>query len=71
MSDAARPDGLTLDYAYDSAGRLSNLTIPRGATSGQFVYSYDANSGYLSSITAPNNVNLAYSYNKDLLTSSL
>ena len=59
-----RPDGQTIDYAYDAAGRLSTLTMPTGAIS----YAYKAGSGQLASIAAPDGVNLAYTYDGALLT---
>lgn len=65
IKQITRPDGQTLDYNYDAAGRLDTFTIPRG----QFNYSYDATSGYLSDLTAPENVNLSYGYEGDLLES--
>jgi len=58
-----RPDGQTIDYAYDSFGRLSALTMPTGA----ITYGYKAGSGQLASIAAPDGVNLAYSYDGALL----
>jgi RHS repeat-associated protein len=53
-----RPDGQTIAAGYDSAGRLSALTIARGILD----LSYDASTGNLASITAPGGVGLAYSY---------
>ena len=58
-----RPDGQTIDYAYDAAGRLASLAMPTGA----ITYGYKAGSGQLASIAAPDGVNLAYSYDGALL----
>ena len=57
------PDGLTLSFAYDGAGRLSTLTLPDG----QLSYGYDATTGKLSSVTNPDGT-VSYSYNGRLLT---
>ena len=62
-TQTTRPDGGILSRTYDSAGRLSNLTIPIG----QYGYAYDSVSR-LSSITAPSGVGIGYSYNGSLLT---
>ncbi len=58
-----RPDGQTLDWIYDSAGRLQTLSAPHGDTA----YSYDS-AGRLQSLTAPDNVMLSYGYDGSLLT---
>ncbi|TAN67540.1 MAG: PASTA domain-containing protein, partial [Methylobacter sp.] len=58
-----RPDGQTLDWIYDSAGRLQTLTAPHGDTA----YSYDS-AGRLQSLAAPDNVVLSYGYDGSLLT---
>jgi YD repeat-containing protein len=43
-----RPDGQTIDPAYDAAGRLSTVTLP--GTQGDLVYVYSATTGRLASI---------------------
>jgi len=53
-----RPDSKTLDYVYDTAGRLDSLIIPRGS----YTYGYDANTGQINSITSPTSGVLSYSY---------
>ncbi len=58
-----RPDGQTLDWIYDSAGRLQTLSAPHGATA----YSYDS-AGRLQSLAVPDNVMLSYGYDGSLLT---
>jgi RHS repeat-associated protein len=64
LTRTTRPDGKIIDSGYDSAGRLSTLTIPRG----QFVYAYDPTRGQLTSITAPDSGLLSYSYDGFILT---
>ena len=59
-----RPDGKTIAYGYDSAGRPSTLTIARGT----FAYSYDAAKGSLTSISAPGGIGTAYTYDGNLPT---
>jgi RHS repeat-associated protein len=59
-----RPDGQRLDFGYDSAGRLSTLTLPTG----QISYAYNATTGKLTGITSPNDGALAYTYNGALLS---
>ena len=44
-----RPDGTTVDLAYDSAGRVSMIATPDGQTT----FGYHPNSGNLLTITAP------------------
>ena len=60
-----RPDGEVVSSAYDLAGRLQTLTIPRGS----FEYSYDGASGKLTSVTGPGNSSRSYSYQGLLLAS--
>ncbi len=63
VTQITRPDGGVLDYGYDSAGRLSTLSIPAG----QYGYSYNG-VGKLDSITAPGGGTLDYAYSGALLT---
>jgi len=53
-----RPDAQTLSLSYDSAGRLSTQTMPRGVTT----YGYNASTGHLDTITAPDLGTLSYTY---------
>jgi RHS repeat-associated protein len=64
LTRITRPDGQILDFAYDSAGRLSGLTIP----SGQLSYAYNATTRKLTRITAPDGGTLDYAYDGALLT---
>src|SRR5262249_13177360 len=60
----ARPDGTPIDLDYDSAGRLSTITHPRG----QMALSYHLTTGNLASIADPNSGTVAYAYDGSLLT---
>ena len=64
LTQITRPDGQTVVYGYDSAGRLSSTTIGRGIMG----YGYDALTGNLAFITAPGGISLAYSYDGFLPT---
>jgi len=59
-----RPDGQTIAYGYDSAGRLHTETIARGT----LTYGYDPATGNLTSMTAPGGIGLTYGYDGILLT---
>jgi RHS repeat-associated protein len=59
-----RPDGQTIAYGYDSAGRRATLSIARGAVS----YAYDPVTGNPTSLQAPGGIGLAYGYDGALLT---
>lgn len=61
-----RPDGQIIDLVYDSAGRLSALTVPNGV----YGYSYDATTGNLTGFTAPGGETLTDSYDGSLLKDS-
>jgi RHS repeat-associated protein len=58
------PDGTSITFGYDSAGRMGSVTIPRGT----FQFGYDAATGNLSGVTAPGGIGLAYSYDGSLPT---
>ncbi|MBI5024959.1 MAG: hypothetical protein HZC18_08215 [Candidatus Omnitrophica bacterium] len=53
-----RPDAQMLNLNYDTAGRLSTMTFPRGT----LTYNYNAATGNLSGITAPGGVGLSFDY---------
>jgi RHS repeat-associated protein len=59
-----RPDGQTIDFTYNSAGRLSLQTMPHGT----LTYSYNASTGKVASIADPDGGSLAFTYNGALLT---
>ena len=65
LTRVLRPDSTEIDMAYDSAGRLSTVTIPRGT----YACSHSATTGQVSGITSPDSVELEYSYDGSLLTS--
>lgn len=58
-----RPDGQTLTYNYDSAGRLQRITTPAGS----ITYGFDPVSSNLITITAPGGDTLTYTYDGALL----
>lgn len=64
LTKITRPDGQTLNFGYDTAGRLSVLTLPTGEIS----YAYSPATGKITGITAPDNGTLSYTYNGALLT---
>ncbi len=53
-----RPDGLTIDLEYDSAGRLARQIVPNGV----YTFGYDLATGQLNRIDAPDNEALAFTY---------
>ena len=61
-----RPDGQTIDFDYDTAGRLSTLNLP----SRQLTYGYSPTTGNLTSITDSSGSSLAYTYDGSLPKSS-
>lgn len=61
-----RPDGQTIDPAYDSAGRLASITTATGATT----FAYDPTTGDLASVTAPGGEILSYGYDGSLPTTT-
>ena len=65
LTQIVRPDGQTVDTAYDPvSGRLQSLTIPRGT----YQYAYDPVSGQLATVTAPDGNVLTYGYDGFLPT---
>ena len=59
-----KPDGKTIRFAYDSAGRLGAISIARGS----YRLAYNA-AGQVSSVTAPDGGQLTSVYNGPLLSS--
>ena len=59
-----RPDGQTIGFEYDTRGRLVTVIVP----SGELAYVYDAASGNLTNIIAPDGGALTYAYDGSLLT---
>jgi len=66
LTGVTRPDGKIVSLGYDPAGRLDTVTLPRGVVD----YAYDPLTGKLSSITAPDGGQLAFSYDGPLPLSS-
>lgn len=66
LTTITRPDALTINYSYDSAGRLSTLMTP----SGTYTHSYSGATGNLTGITAPGGQTLAFAYDGSLLTNT-
>jgi RHS repeat-associated protein len=64
LKQIQRPDGQIIDYAYDTAGRISTITVPEGSYS----YDYQPVTGKLASITAPAGLALNYTFNGALPT---
>ena len=58
LTRVERPDGKEVALEYDAGGRLSAITTPRG----QLRYSYDAVSGRLTTLTAPDGGALNFAY---------
>jgi len=58
LTAVTRPDGSSVDYSYDTGGRLSQVQIPRGITT----YAYDNQKGQLTYITAPGVEELSFTY---------
>jgi len=61
---AIRPDGKTIQFAYNSKGKLELVTLPDNKTIG---YTYDDTKGLLTTITAPGGETMSYSYDGSLL----
>ena len=63
LTQVTRPDGKTIALAYDTGGRLNSRTIQRGTTS----YAYNAQTGNISSIIAPDGGVLSLTYDGSFL----
>jgi len=64
LTQIQRPDGQTVDYSYDSAGRTGSVTVPEG----NYSYSYDSSTGKLAGITTPDGLALNYTFSGALPT---
>ncbi len=63
LTQIVLPDGQTVVFNYQAtAGRLESVVLPNG----QLSYRYDVTTGNLSTITAPDNSTLSYSYDGSL-----
>ncbi len=59
-----RPDGTTIGVGYDNVGRPAAVTLGRGAITS----AYSPTTGRLTTVHAPEGVNLAFTYDGPLLT---
>ena len=66
LTTITRPDGETINYGYDSAGRLNSMATPTEAVS----YSYDSLTGNLDGASIAGGEAIAYGFNGPLPTSS-
>ncbi len=67
LTSMTRPDGSAITMSYDSAGRPTTKTFPRGTIN----YGYDPVTGVLSSLTAPDGGVLTIEYDGYLTTKSV
>ncbi len=66
LTTITRPDAKTVAFAYDTGGRVSSFTTPRGSTS----FAYDNATGNETSITAPDLGTQSFTYDGSLLLST-
>ncbi len=66
LTKILRPDGKTIEFGYDTAGRLSSVTTPTE----KIEYTYDAKTGNLDSEKSTDGEGLAYTYNGPLPVAS-
>jgi RHS repeat-associated protein len=64
LETVSRPDGVTVGYGYDSAGRLLTTTYPQGT----ITLAYNPTTGQLASSAAPSGEGLQYAYDGFLRT---
>jgi len=64
LTQVQRPDGQTVDYSYDTAGRTGSVTVPEG----NYSYGYDPTTGKLAGITTPDGLGLNYTFSGALPT---
>ena len=69
-----RPDGSTINFTYDSAGRLATTTYSAGPSTSDgtitVTRSYNPTTGKLSSVSTSDGQTVSYGYDGSLLTSS-
>jgi len=65
-----RPDGSTINFTYDSAGRLAMTTYPSVGGNVTVTRTYDPTTGNLSGVTTSEGQSLAYGYDGSLPTST-
>jgi RHS repeat-associated protein len=62
LTRITHPDGQTLDFGYDFAGRGTSVTLPAG----KYTFSYSSTTGNLTTIKTPVGDSLSYSYDGSL-----
>jgi RHS repeat-associated protein len=65
-----RPDGSTINFTYDSAGRLATTTYPSVGGNVTVTRSYNPTTGRLASMSTSDGQTLSYGYDGSLLTST-
>ncbi|MEW8052519.1 MAG: RHS repeat-associated core domain-containing protein [Candidatus Thiodiazotropha sp.] len=63
LTSIERPNGIIVPLDYDTGGRLSTITLPRGLLQ----YGYNAQTGQLESVTGPIGNTLSFTYDGPLL----
>ena len=58
LTAITRPDGTNVVFNYDNAGRLADISIPRGA----YDYTYQPHTRLIANITAPDGNSLHFTY---------
>ena len=64
LTSVLRPDGQSIALSYDAAGRLKSLTTPADT----YGYSYSAQTGALTAVSAPAGDSVNYQFDGPLLT---
>ncbi len=65
-----RPDGSTINFTYDSAGRLATTTYPSVGGNVTVTRTYSPTTGQLTGVTTSDGQSLAYGYDGELVTST-
>jgi len=69
-----RPDGSTINFTYDSAGRVATVTYPKGAEVSDgtvtVTRTYNATTGKLASVSTSDGQTVTYGYDGSLVTST-
>jgi RHS repeat-associated protein len=69
-----RPDGSTINFTYDSAGRLSTVAYPKGPNTSDgtvtVTRTYNTTTGKLASVSTSDGQSLSYGYDGKLLLST-
>ena len=65
LKSLTRPDGITINFDYDTSGRLFEIELPGGSA---LNYVYDQNTGTLNNIITTDHGTLSFSYDGSLPT---